>query len=80
MTISRSMFSRDAKHISGENEFAAHATDAPRVIVILTTGDLVSRTNVFIRIGRPEGPTAVVILSVLPVKSVKLVSYQLPHL
>jgi hypothetical protein len=71
------MFSRDAKLISGENELAAHATDAA---TYHATGDLVSRTNVFIRIARPEGPTAVVIFSVLPVKSVELVSYQLPHL
>jgi hypothetical protein len=41
----------------------------PRIFAMLTTGDLVSRTNVSIRIGSPEGPTAVVMFPVLPVKS-----------
>jgi hypothetical protein len=36
---------------------------------MLATGDLVLRTNVSVRIGKPEGPTAVVILPVLPVRS-----------
>ena len=31
----------------------------PRIFAILTTGDLVIRTNVSIRIWRPEAPTAV---------------------
>lgn len=75
MTISRSMFSRDAKHISGENEFAAHATDAP-----IDHGKLGESDERIHKDREAGGPTAVVILSVLPVKSVKLVSYQLPHL
>jgi len=41
----------------------------PRIFAMLATGDLVRRTNVSIRIGRPEGPTAVVMFPVLPVKS-----------
>jgi len=36
---------------------------------MLTTGDLVRRTNVSIRIGRPEAPTAVMMFPILPVKS-----------
>src|SRR5258706_12777516 len=41
----------------------------PRIFAKLTTEDLVRRTKVSIRIGRPEGPTAVVMFPVLPVKS-----------
>jgi hypothetical protein len=41
----------------------------PRIFAMLTTAHLVRRTNVSIRIGRPEGPTAVVMLPVFPVKS-----------
>jgi hypothetical protein len=41
----------------------------PRIFARLTTGDLVRGTNVSIRIGRPESPTAVVTFPVLPVKS-----------
>jgi len=41
----------------------------PRIFAMLATADLVMRTNVSIRIGKPEGPTAVVILPVLPVRS-----------
>jgi hypothetical protein len=41
----------------------------PRIFATLTTGDLVRRTNVSIRIGRPEGPTGVVMFPVLPVKA-----------
>ena len=38
----------------------------PRILAILTTGDLVRRTNLSIRIGRPEGPTAVMMFPILP--------------
>jgi hypothetical protein len=39
----------------------------PLIFARLTTGDLVKRTNVSVRIGRPEGPTAVVMFPILPV-------------
>ena len=41
----------------------------PRIFAILTTGDRVIRTNVSVRTGRPEGPTAVMTLPSLPVQS-----------
>ena len=64
------VFSRDAKRMSQArtNSLLPPRTQ-PRIFAILTTGDFVRRTNVSIRIGRPEGPTAVVMFPVLPVKS-----------
>src|SRR5580693_5198133 len=55
------VFSRDAKRMSQArtNSLLPPRTQ-PRIFAILTTGDFVRRTNVSIRIGRPEGPTAVV--------------------
>jgi hypothetical protein len=65
-----SVFSRDAKRMSQvrTNSLLTPRTQ-PRIFAMLTTGDLVRRTNVSTRIGRPEGPTAVVMFPVLPVKS-----------
>ncbi len=64
------VFSRDAKRISQASTNSLLTPRAqPRIFAMLTTGDLVRRTNVSVRIGRPEGPTAVVMLPVLPVKS-----------
>ena len=61
------VFSRDAKRMSQArtNSLLAPLTQ-PRIFAMLTTADLVRRTNVSIRIGRPEGPTAVVMLPVFP--------------
>ena len=64
------VFSRDAKRMSQArtNSLLTPRTQ-PRIFAMLTTGDLVRRTNVSSRIGRPEGPTAVMMFPVLPVKS-----------
>jgi len=64
------VFSRDAKRMSQArtNSLLTPRTQ-PRIFAILTTGDLVRRTNVSIRIGRPEAPTAVMMFPILPVKS-----------
>src|SRR6266478_3904568 len=64
------VFSRDAKRMSQArtNSLLPPRTQ-PRIFAILTTGDFVRRTNVSIRIGRPDGPTAVVMFPMLPVKS-----------
>ena len=64
------VFSRDAKRMSQArtNSLLAPRTQ-PRIFAMLTTGDRVRRTNVSIKMGRPEGPTAVVMFPVLPVKS-----------
>ena len=69
--------------VRAENDFARAATadqmwktyslltprTQPRIFAMLTTGDLVRRTKVSIRIGRPEAPTAVMMFPILPVKS-----------
>src|SRR5437867_1718290 len=65
---SRVLARREA-HVAGEDELAAHPRTQPRILAMLTTGDLVRRTNVSIRIGRPEAPTAVMMFPILPVKS-----------
>ena len=64
------VFSRDAKRMSQArtNSLLTPRTQ-PRIFAMLTTGDLVKRTNVSIRIGRPEAPTAVMMFPILPVKS-----------
>jgi hypothetical protein len=64
------VFSRDAKRMSQArtNSLLTPRTQ-PRIFAMLTTGDLVRRTNVSIRIGRPEAPRAVMMFPILPVKS-----------
>ena len=65
-----SVFSRDAKRMSQARASSLLTPRTqPRIFAMLTTWGLVRRTKVSIRIGRPEGPTAVVIFPVLPVKS-----------
>jgi len=61
LRVGQTRFSRDAKRMSQArtNSLLTPRTQ-PRIFAMLTTGDLVRRTNVSIRIGRPEGPTAVV--------------------
>src|SRR5438067_543076 len=58
------VFSRDAKRMSQArtNSLLTPRTQ-PRIFAMLTTGDLVRRTNVSIRIGRPEAPTEGVMLT-----------------
>src|SRR5579864_978416 len=64
------VFSRDAKRMSQARTNSLLTPRAhPRIFAMLTTGDLVRRTNVSIRIGRPEAPTAVMMFPILPVKS-----------
>jgi hypothetical protein len=55
------VLSRDAKRMSQArtNSLLTPRTQ-PRIFAMLTTGDLVRRTNVSMRIGSPEGPTEVV--------------------
>ena len=64
------MFSREREtHVTGEDELAAVRRAAqPRIFAILTTGIRDARTCPA-EIGRPEGPTAVMMFPVLPVKS-----------
>ena len=63
------VFARRKAHIAGEDEFAARAPDAARIFAMLTTGDLVRRTKVSIRIGSRKRPTDVVMFPGFPVKS-----------
>jgi len=49
------VLARRKTHIAGEHEFAADPRTHPRIFAMLATGDLVMRTNVSIRIGKPEG-------------------------
>jgi hypothetical protein len=64
------VFSSDAKRMSQArtNSLLTPRTQ-PRIFAMLTTPDLVRRTNVSIRIGRPVAPTAVIMFPTLPVKS-----------
>jgi hypothetical protein len=62
------VLARGEAHVAGEHELATAARTQPLIFAMLTTGDVVRRTKVSIRIGRPEGPTALVMLPVLPVR------------
>jgi hypothetical protein len=67
------VFSRDAKGISQArtNSLLTPRTQ-PRIYAMVTTGDLVRRTNVSVRIGRPEGPTAAFLPGQIKVGKVEL--------
>jgi hypothetical protein len=41
----------------------------PRILARLTTGALVRRTNVSIKMGKPVGPIALMTFPILPVRS-----------
>src|SRR2546430_751477 len=60
------VFSRDANRMSQArtNSLLTPLTQ-PRIFAMLTTGDLVRRTNVSIRTGRPEATTAVMMFPIL---------------
>ena len=60
-----SVFSSDAKRMSQARMNSLLTPRAqPRIFAMLTTRDLVRWTNVSNSIGRPEGPTAVVMIPV----------------
>jgi hypothetical protein len=63
------ILARGEAHVAGEYELATAAPHATSDLCDGDHGDLVRRTNVSIRIERPEGPMAVVMFPVLPVKS-----------
>src|SRR6202166_3508765 len=64
------VFSRDAKRMSQARTNSLLTPRAqPRIFAMLTTGDFVSRTNVSIKMGRPEAPIAVMMFPSFPVRS-----------
>ena len=63
------VLARCEAHVAGEDELTAHAPDTASDLRDADHRDLVRRTNVSIRIGRPETPTAVMMFPILPVKS-----------
>jgi hypothetical protein len=57
-TCARAVFSREANRMSQARRNSLDTPRArPRIFAMLTTGDLVRRTNVSSSDGRPEGPT-----------------------